>query len=316
MPLDRDELDHLLDRVQDRTVSRRQILALGGADHDIARLVRRHELVAVHPGAFVAHTGLPTWRQRAWCAVHARWPAALARESALPGPPADAPIQIAVDHRRTVRPLAGVVVHRTADLEGRVLWQATPPRVRREHAVIDVIAGEDPARHFGVLAAACHDRQTTPERVRAALDARGRVRGRGVIEAMLDDLTAGACSTLERAFWERVERPHGLPTGARQVRAGAGEVATVRDVEYLGLGVVVELDGRAFHADRAAWDADHQRDLEALVSGRSTVRLTWGQVTAAPCRTAGQLAALLRRAGWSGASRRCPRCPPGEAPPR
>ena len=40
---------------------------------------------------------------------------------------------------------AGVVVHRTAGLDGRVRWNSSPPRVRIEHAAIDVAAGEPDA---------------------------------------------------------------------------------------------------------------------------------------------------------------------------
>ena len=54
---DTEELEHLLTRVQDGVVSRRQLRELGARDHDIVRLVRRRDLVAVHPGVYVAHTG-------------------------------------------------------------------------------------------------------------------------------------------------------------------------------------------------------------------------------------------------------------------
>ena len=57
---------------------------------------------------------------------------------------------------------------------------------------------------------------------------------------MLADLEDGQCSNLERIYVHRVERAHGLPAGARQVRSRVGESWTYRDVEYLGalLGTV------------------------------------------------------------------------------
>jgi len=73
--------------VQDGVVGRRQILAAGGTDGDITRLLRRRELTQVYRGVYVNHTGRLTWAQREWAGVLAYWPAALAHASALPDPP-------------------------------------------------------------------------------------------------------------------------------------------------------------------------------------------------------------------------------------
>jgi hypothetical protein len=112
--LDEEGLEHLLTWVQDGVVARWQLLELGACRHDIRRMLRRRDLTVVHPGVYVNHTGPLTWEQRAWAAVLVHWPAALARESALPRPPSQAPIQVAIDVRRTVRRVDGVVAHRTA----------------------------------------------------------------------------------------------------------------------------------------------------------------------------------------------------------
>ncbi|MEZ0579568.1 type IV toxin-antitoxin system AbiEi family antitoxin domain-containing protein [Nocardioides sp. MH1] len=63
--------------LQDGVISRQQALAAGLAPHAIARLLRRREWAPVHPGVYVDHTGPLSWRQRAWAAVLACWPAAL-----------------------------------------------------------------------------------------------------------------------------------------------------------------------------------------------------------------------------------------------
>jgi hypothetical protein len=46
-----------------------QVLAHGGTDDDIGRLVRRRRWSIVHRGVHVDHTGPLTWDQRAWAAV-------------------------------------------------------------------------------------------------------------------------------------------------------------------------------------------------------------------------------------------------------
>jgi very-short-patch-repair endonuclease len=83
-----------------------------------------------------------------------------------------------------------------------------------------------------------------------------------------------------------------------------------RDVPYVEHGLLVELDGRAFHDNAAARDRDAERDLDAHVTHRSTtVRLTYGQVFTQGCRTIRKVATLLERRGWTGPFRRCPDCP-------
>lgn len=115
---------------------------------------------------------------------------------------------------------------------------------------------------------------------------------------------------LEREYLHRVERRHGLPRGDRQQPDSAGGVEVERDVVYTDFGVIVELDGRAFHGSADARDRDSGRDLAALVERQATTaRLTYGQVLRTPCATAAQIAALLRRHGWKGDLRRCPDCP-------
>lgn len=68
---------------QSGVVSRAQLVGLGLGGHDIRRLQRRRELVGMHPGVYVDHTGGLSWIQRAWVGVLAVWPAALCHTSAL-----------------------------------------------------------------------------------------------------------------------------------------------------------------------------------------------------------------------------------------
>src|SRR5690606_35251780 len=116
---------------------------------------------------------------------------------------------------------------------------------------------------------------------------------------VLEDLSVGACSVLERGYLTRVERAHGLPTAQRQVRDSIrGPV--YRDVVYSSQQQVVELDGRLFHDSASARRADLDRDLDAATRGLGTVRVGWGQVFGSPCRTARRIGALLALRGWLG----------------
>lgn len=304
-------LRDLLDRRQDGVISARQLKALGAAPHEIKRLVRRRDLVAVHRGVYVNHNGPLTWKQRAWVAVLVHWPAALTRESAMPHPGDKAPIQVAIETTRTVRGVDGIDAHRTADLEDRVQWNKSPPRVLLEHAVIDLASDrlDDPAAAFTVIADACQTRLTTPEAIERTLAARSRVGGRELLGDLLADLRTGACSVLERE-WLRLEQVHGLPTGRRQERVTGGTRTVYRDVTYEAFQLIVELDGRAFHDDAGSYDRDAERDLDAVVdSDQLTVRLTYGQVFRTGCATVRKIGALLAARGWAGAIAACPDCP-------
>ncbi|GAB2616566.1 type IV toxin-antitoxin system AbiEi family antitoxin domain-containing protein [Pseudactinotalea suaedae] len=310
-PFDDVRLTALL-RQQDGVVARRQLLALGAAPHDVKRLLRRRDLARVFDGVYVSHTGPLTPRQREWVAVLAAWPAALTGASALPELTA-AQVYLAVEHGRKVRVPSGVVVRRSRQLDRRVSWSRSPPRVREEHAILDVMSekvvhDDDVAGAFHALTQVAHARRTTPGRILAALDDRPRLPGRAVIRGMLRDLLEGACSVLEREYLQRVERAHGLPRADRQRRSTATGGLTLQDVPYPEYRLIVELDGGGYHAGARA-DADAFRDLAELARSRkATVRVTYGLVFRTPCRTARFLAEVLQQRGWRGTATRCRRC--------
>lgn len=309
-------------REQEGLIARRQALRLGLTDPDLARLVRRKELARVHPSVYVDHTGRLSWSQRAWAGVLFAWPAALCSESALvahgvrsatrelerdvrrdgSGGPL---IHVAVDVRRRVTEPPGVRVHRMTDLSTRVQPNIRPFRLRLEHALVQVAsAARDDAAAIAALADACQERRTTPGRLLDALAEHPNLTHRRFLREVLHDVATGAYSLLEHRYLTRVERPHGLPTGSRQRAVRLGRTAAYRDVEYLGLDAVVELDGRLGHelaADR--WD-DLDRDITSLLVGDTTMRLGWGHVLE-PCRAALVVGRFLRAQGWEGDAAPC-----------
>ncbi len=310
-------LAELLER-QDGVISREQAAEVGCAPHDIRRFLRRREWVRVYAGVYVNHTGPLTWRQRAWAAVLLAWPAALDGESALRssdgpgrrGADDGAPIRVAVDRTRgrlKVDP-SELVVRQVADLQEKVAWNQSPPRIRIEHAVLDRAASaRDDFSAIEVIADAVQSRRTSAERLREVLDGRPRIARREFLAGILDDVRDGACSVLEQGYLERVERAHGLPVAQRQVGASASG-PIYRDVSYTRFGRLVELDGRLFHDSAGARDRDLDRDLDAAVDRLGTVRIGWGQVFRRPCRTAERIARLLRQGGWDGTLETCPDC--------
>lgn len=311
--LDADALDLLL-RDQSGVVSRSQLHGLGAAPHDIERLLRQRSLARVLPGVYVNHTGDPTWVQRAWAGCLYYEPAALTGLSALravAGPgwrrhDDGGPIHVAIDRTRRREDVSGYRVRRVSGVEAKAQWNTSPPRVRIEEAALEV-AGQQPTRFamIGVLADVCQSRRTTAQRILEAAQRRPRLRDRAWLCDVLADIAAGACSVLEHAYLEQVERAHDLPVAERQRPASSELGGVLRDVDYHPLPCVVELDGRVFHDTAGQRDRDLDRDLDAAIDGRRTVRLGWGQVFDRPCRTAARIAALLAQRGWTGTPTRC-----------
>jgi hypothetical protein len=299
---------------QSGVVARAQLIELGVTTAEIRRLIRREKLNVVTPGIYVDHTGELTWTQEAWAAVLAVWPAALTHRSALraddgPGRRGrDGVLHVAIDRDRSPAPPPGVRLHRMAGFEDKVRWNVCPPRVRIEHAVLDVAAeSHDELESLSVLADAVQARRTTAARLLTTVDQRQRLARRRFLRDVLADIDAGTCSVLEHGYLNRVERPHGLPRAARQVSASSrGPI--FRDVSYRRWGTHVELDGRLFHDSPRARDADLERDLDAAVAGGIDVRLGWGQVFRRSCSTAHKMGLLLNRRGWVGSTIPCPQC--------
>jgi hypothetical protein len=306
-----DDLEVLLAR-QAGVVSRRQLIEVGLAPHDVRRLQRRRDLVALARGVYLDHTGEPSWLQTAWGGVLALWPAALSHESALHaagmGRVPGVRLHVAVDRDRSPTPPPGVRLHRLADLDLKVAWQSSPPRVRIEEAAVDVAAeARDDFAAIAVLADVVQSRRTTAARLQATLSARSKVARRRLLEGVIADIGAGTCSVLEHGYLARVERPHHLPPPERQ-RHERQEGSVYRDVAYPMFGRLIELDGRRFHDSATHRDDDLERDLDAALEGRTTIRLGWGQVFRTPCRTAAKVSRWLQAGGWMGEPRRCADC--------
>ncbi|MGN6578075.1 MAG: type IV toxin-antitoxin system AbiEi family antitoxin domain-containing protein [Nocardioides sp.] len=318
-----DSLTELM-RLQGGVVSRRQAMTAGLTDNDIERLLRRREWATVHAGVYVDHTGPLTELQRHWAAVLRYWPAALYGESALeafgalphrrPGRPSGVrPVHVAVAHPRKAANVDGVRLHRVVDLDDRVAWHLSPPRLHLEEAVLVVCAAAPSrARAFAVAADACGQRRTTAERILAALGSRRMTHG-AWLRRVLPEIAEGAHSVLERGYLH-LERQHGLPAAIRQRHQSTSRGIVYRDAEYKRFGVVVELDGRLGHEWATDRWADMDRDLDTSADGRVTVRLGWRHVEETGCLTALRIGQLLQARGWRGRIRECGRgCPVSSA---
>jgi hypothetical protein len=267
-------------------------------------------------GAYVDFSGPVPWESRVWAAWLAFGPdAAIAGETALrwygfDGVRDDDVIRLEIPHERRLRRQAGVAVTRRRDLDCRLLGSREPPMVRLEVAVLTVASRRRrPEDAVALVLDSCRQRRTTPQRLLAELDRLPRLRRRALLIEVLRDAAGGTESFLEYVYLHKVERAHGLPTAARQVRADGSHGVVYRDTQYEEYGVIVELDGRAGHEAAGARWRDMSRDNAALMEAKLTLRFGY-QLVGDPCAAAAQVAQVLHSRGWRGVPAPCcPSCP-------
>ncbi len=110
--------------------------------------------------------------------------------------------------------------------------------------------------------------------------------GASRLRTVLGELKNPTRSEFEQAFLVFC-RAHQLPTPLVNTHVAGHEV----DAFFPEHGLIVELDGWEFHRDRHAFEADRNRDADALALGLRTVRITWERMTG----RAGQEAQRLHR---------------------
>jgi very-short-patch-repair endonuclease len=82
-----------------------------------------------------------------------------------------------------------------------------------------------------------------------------------------------------------------LPAPDVNERLGPHEV----DFVWREAGLAVEVDGFAFHGDRAAFEADRRRDAELAARGFNVIRVTWRQIVDEPEATLVRIGQALAR---------------------
>ncbi len=86
-------------------------------------------------------------------------------------------------------------------------------------------------------------------------------------------------------------KQYGLPEPVMSTRVAGYEA----DALFPDERIVIELDSWEFHSDRESFESDRDRDVERLVAGYWTVRITWERIKYRSAREADRLHKLLRR---------------------
>ncbi len=283
-------------------LSREQVLAFGITDRVVDRLVTQGTWRRVTRGVFAASA--ETWLQLAWAGVLLGGTSAIIGERSagyLHGIERNPPDQVTIFVGRGGRVERD---DRWRFLRSDRLGVKEPPRTRLPETVVDVAGACSDDELTAMLAEVIASGRARPEDILRVVASRSRVANRKLLTEILGDVADGTDSPLERRYLHSVERAHGLPRAERR-RRPARRFRT--DAWYRAFGLIIELDGAAYHRGNAR-STDMTRDNLHQLNGITTLRFTWTHVVGRPCAVARQVAVMLARNGWSGELRTCPRC--------
>ncbi|MDH3295833.1 MAG: DUF559 domain-containing protein [Acidimicrobiia bacterium] len=289
-------------------VTRRELLEAGLSSSTISARVSQGFLSAVWPGLYevpeMANQHTPLFR-----AVKSVTGSALSHQSAgwvweapLGLSKLDESVHVTAARNGTRTDMPGVVRHRTRrPFEEDIRYPIDGLPVLSPARTILDLAGEPTIgnRRLSHIV----ETQITAGRVQpdelSGLLLRPGLRGvsgarrlRAVVDNLLDDEPV-ADSMLERLFVQ-VLADHGIGGFRRQVavpwydgRRGVVDFANV------STELIVEVDGRRWHATGQAMTEDRRRDRLAATHGWQVLRVTWEDLVEQPTRTAEQVAAAV-----------------------
>jgi hypothetical protein len=293
-------------------VSRRQVLRAGIAASTIRSKVQHGLWQQVHLGVYAAFTGPVAWEARLWAAVlYAGRGALLSHETAaeiLQLTDRRFPvIQVTIPQSRRVKPPQGVRIHYSSvDYPRWRPMRGIPPYTFYADTVLDLVAAADNRDDVVAwISRGIARNLVTKAELKAAMSARGRLRWRDQLDEIIGTVAGGSHFPLEYRYDHDVERAHGLPAALRQAKFVKPDgTRGFRDRCYEQYGLIVELDGAAYHPAEQR-DRDQARDNEAAATTGATLRYGWADVASAPCETAGQVYRALRKRGYRGVIRPC-----------
>lgn len=290
----RREIDEQLARVASRYdhVFTREHAEAAGADKRVRhRRVASGLWVRVGANAFRFATTPLTWRGQLWASY---WDAgrrsyishdAAAQTARFPGYTDNAVhvlVPRALDHVCTI---ATVHESRRFDLVKAQTSRGLPV-VAPADTLVHIAPGLRYARLSWLTDELLLARRIALRELADALDRLGPgCRGLRPLRAVVADHSPGEPvpeSELEGRFLD-VARRFGLPEFERQVALpGRDEQPGRVDFIWRDVKLIVELDGRRWHARFADFDRDHRRDLHWLSRGYRTARITWSMLLLDP----------------------------------
>lgn len=286
-----------LARRQRGVVGRRQLLDAGIGSGAIKQRIRSGRLHAVHRGVYLVGHAAPMELAHEVAAVLVCGRGAVVSHLSaavlwrlLPRPDESHTVDVTVPGRELdSRP--GIRIHFVAAFDPLDVRKLNGiPVTSPTRTLLDIAATED-AETLERAAANAQALRLTSRR--SSLDQlarnpgrRGSAAFRRLIES--DHPPARTRSEAERLLL-RLIRAAELPPPRVNARLGRFEV----DFLWPDQRLVVEVDGYAYHSDRASFERDRRRDATLSAAGYLVIRVTWRQVKETPEAVVARLASAL-----------------------
>ena len=272
------------------TFSHQQAIAAGFSAKAIRHRLATNQWVRLHARVY-ALAGAPATLERRLWAAYLACPdgSVVARESAL--------AVHGIKRPRSGKPRLTIPPHARApkDIDVRRSVVARRDRTTRNHlpcttlarTIVDMAADLTLEELTELLDEAVTDLHLKLDKLHETVE---RVCGRGkagstIMKLLAEDRKPGdpvPASKLERATLALLQKAGYTVIAQHRPPWRVGVPSGVVDFYIPELKLIIEADGRRWHAREAAWELDRERDLDALAHGHRTARITWLMITTRP----------------------------------
>lgn len=288
-----DDIADRIARLQHGVVTRRQLREAGITGGVIDRRLAAGRLKPLFQGVYLVGPLMPPGA-REMAACLACGPTAVASHgtaAALWGMIERSPTQeIHVSVRKGNPRRPGIVTHRSTTLQSNeTTTRKRVPITTPARTVLDLARSAHSRVLRHAISHAVASRLVTPEMVsELASHVAGRPGGPLLREVLGEHGPLFTRSEAEVRFLDLIEQA-GLPVPLVNHRVAGYEV----DFHWPAAGLVVEVDGFAYHSSRRAFEQDRIRDGDLTGAGLRVIRVTWRQLADEPLAVAARLGACL-----------------------
>lgn len=299
------ELNEVLAR-QHGAFSRAQARLLGFDKDAVRRRLANHTWRLVDASVYAAATSPRTWEQLVWAALLSRPESALTHETAarllgFSGFGRNRPVLLARRGSNARSPIARVL--ETDQFDAIATTEVDGLTVTTAPETILILARDTPSERIEeVFDEGLISRRMDLQAMSRIIDreAGRRTPGTPLLRRLVSSRRPGAPSYsagyLEGVL-ERILADHRFPLYTREHPFGLDGVASRVDVYVPSARLVIEADGRNWHAKQRAFERDRRRDNALAARGIQVLRFTYEMLTEEPAICLAQtLAAIEFRA--------------------
>lgn len=274
-----------LSRRQFGLVSRAQLLSAGFSSSAIARASHRGELVPFQYRVWRVPSVPRCWEQRPMgtvLSIGGRTVASHITSAYLQEllPRASAAIEVTTDRSPGKRP--GIIVYRNSLAENDIVSVRGIPCASVYRTLMDLCVTQHELDSEAALDAALRMDRVNFDRLCDYADdaASRRIKGSSALRRLLSvrGNEDGLSESEAESLFTRIMRRASLPIGQRQTPREGTRNGRI-DFFYPDQKLVIEIDGRKFHAGRREKVRDKRYDNELNIGGSRVLRLTWVDLT-------------------------------------